>query len=727
MAILLATLSRGFIVDEFKEIAEIADTVENQFFDFRYKKTLKTDKKSNHIALLSIDDESLEKMGRWPWSRSQWKPVLNKLKNYGAKIVAYDILFSEPQLVCNAESPDQLLLEGIQNFNSAGGHVILPYTLASQSDPIMQEVPGELFEFIMDSEIRPPLNSAQDAGNMSDENNPNHILPSKLNRTTFPLELLRTEGNGYGYLNTSADRDGVYRHFAAAANVDYLYFPSLALATYQLYTGDRGKLLVNHSGQSLLELASGKLELNHAGEARVKFYGSEKQFSEVSVYKLIQSQDNDPEIQKELEGKIVFIALTAIGNANDIRPTPISPQTPGVLMHMNLAQSLIQGDFFKFSSDSLKYSAIIMISGIILIILFQLFNNPLVDLLVVLCVCGLTVYLDYVYFLPQSYELKLFFCLASFTLTYIWNTFLNFYLASNEKKHIRGAFSQMVAPSIVDELLKHPEKLKLGGEKKEITVFFSDVRDFTTISEKLTPEELTHALNIYMTRMTNILIHHGGTLDKYIGDAIVGYWGAPVALQYHAYHAIKAAQAQLEALPEINQQLREQNLPEFKIGIGLNSGVCSVGNMGSDQIMQYTALGDNMNLGARLEGLCKPYHSKLLISEFTYNMLNDDQKKEFVIRRMDKVRVKGKEKAVEILEVLDNTHPLYKESKVITSFNQAFQLYLDKKFSEVIDLLHNFSNSFDDFAINSLIEKCQYNLKNPPNSDWDGTTTFTTK
>lgn len=285
----------------------------------------------------------------------------------------------------------------------------------------------------------------------------------------------------------------------------------------------------------------------------------------------------------------------------------------------------------------------------------------------------------------------------------------------------------MVAPSIVNELLKHPEKLKLGGEKKDITVFFSDVRDFTSISEKLSPEQLSHALNIYMTKMTDLLMEHDGTLDKYIGDAIVGYWGAPVETNDHAYKAIKSARAQIEALPEVNEQLRSEGLPEFEAGIGLNSGICSVGNMGSNEIFQYTALGDSMNLGARVEGLCKPYRSRLLISEFTYKKLTEEQKQEFLIRRMDKVRVKGKEQAVEILEVVDKTHELYEYSEVIKDFNEAFALYLDQKFQAAIDKLKAYSERFEDWSIKNLIEKCQHYSQNPPGSDWDGVITFTTK
>ncbi len=712
-AIYSTILSSSFIQEE-DSFGAIASTIEDQFFDFRYINQKEGRKKSEDITLVAIDDLSLEKIGRWPWTRTEWVKVVDKLREFGVKVIAFDIIFSEPENVCNGVSPDDDLAIAFQNFNATGSSIVLPYTLAGYGDPIMSEPPPELFDLILSGEVQAE-----------------NVPPNKLNATTFIIEKLRVDGNGYGFINSSGDRDGVYRHFLLFANVeleeDPLYFPSLALSTYMKYTNKEAPYNITPDGAVSMNIDGKKLYLDALGKARVKFLGDKKYFNEVSILELLEANSNDPEIREKLEGKIAFIALTAIGNANDIRPTPAGPQTEGVLMHMNLTHSLIKGDFFQEPVESFLYSLILLILGVVTILGFQFIGSPIVDAVIVLVVSTSVYLLDLYYFIPRSYEIKLFFCLVSYLMTYIWNTFLNFYLASSEKKQIRGAFSQMVAPSIVNELLKNPEKLKLGGEKKDITVFFSDVRDFTTISEKLTPEQLSYALNIYMTRMTNILIEHDGTLDKYIGDAIVGYWGAPVETDDHAYKAILSSKLQLEALPEVNEQLRSENLPEFKVGIGLNSGICSVGNMGSDEIFQYTALGDNMNLGARLEGLCKPYRSKLLISEFTYGKLNEERKSEFLIRRMDKVRVKGKENAVEILEVLDNTHELYEHPEVIKDFNEAFAFYLDQKFQNAIDLLKDYSERFQDWSIQNLIEKCQYYIQNPPESDWDGVITFTTK
>ncbi len=218
-----------------------------------------------------------------------------------------------------------------------------------------------------------------------------------------------------------------------------------------------------------------------------------------------------------------------------------------------------------------------------------------------------------------------------------------------EKRHVRQTFSKFVSKSVVDELLKSPEKLKLGGEKKELTVLFSDIRGFTTLSERMTPEELVVKLNHYLQIMTDIVIHYDGTLDKYVGDEIMAFWGAPIPQDNHALLACRAAVEMIERLDEMNREWRGQGLPVLDIGIGINTGPMIVGNVGSNSRMDYTLIGDNVNLGARLEGTNKIYRTHIIISEFTYEQVKD----QVVVRELDLIRVKGKEKPVTIYELLD--------------------------------------------------------------------------
>jgi adenylate cyclase len=275
-------------------------------------------------------------------------------------------------------------------------------------------------------------------------------------------------------------------------------------------------------------------------------------------------------------------------------------------------------------------------------------------------------------------------------------------------------------------MLDNPEKLKVGGERIDITCLFSDVRDFTSISEMLTPAELASTLNRYMGEMTDIVFEYNGTLDKYIGDAIVAFWGAPLDIGDHVDQAMDAAVKMLEVLPNINREFKEKGMPEFKIGLGLNSGVCSVGNMGSDQIFAYTALGDSMNLGARLESLCKHYGAQILISEYTYEKMNKDK---FTTRLIDKVIVKGKNEPVGVYEVLYSYHPFMVNQHALRIFKEGYQLYLEAKFEESLKIFTSILEfNPDDKASTRLKESCEKWIESPPKDGEDWTiTTMTSK
>ena len=259
-------------------------------------------------------------------------------------------------------------------------------------------------------------------------------------------------------------------------------------------------------------------------------------------------------------------------------------------------------------------------------------------------------------------------------------------------------------------MLKDPDKLHVGGFKRDITCLFSDVRDFTSISEGLTATELAHSLNMYMGRMTDIVFETKGTLDKYIGDAIVAFWGAPLEIGNHAQHAVEGAIRMIELLPTINEEFKKLGRPEFNVGVGLNSGECNVGNMGSERIFSYTALGDNMNLGARLEGLCKYYGTQILISEYTLARLDQNKIK---IRPIDKVIVKGKTTPVAIFEVMHGWHPMTKNPVLLEYYNSAWNLFQNRNFEAALNIFDEILKSFDDKAAKRVKDLCQKYILEP--------------
>lgn len=695
-----------------------ASFFEDRFYDLRMRLSIDRNLKDNRLVLAAIDDKSLNKIGRWPWSRAQIVKLIKKLDTFGAKVVAFDVFFSEPEKACNAESPDTLLAEAIKSFQSTPGKkIILPYSVAKKEgqkideETYFKEAPDQLLNFMMDTR--------QAEGSNLQE----YIVEKKV----FPIMALANSEPGISHIEAEADSDGVFRHYPLIANVGSIYFPSFALQSYELFTGDRGVINIPSTETANIQTKKGNLYVNYNGEAKIRWIGGLDHFPTVSIWDLMLASDNDPEMQTIFKDKLVFIGSTAFG-ANDLRNTPVDPILPGIIFHMNMVHMLLDGKFFVSELESTKISWIMLAGGSALIIGIMLFGNAIVDIIAVFTIMGGLFLLDSYYFIPKGYNNRLFFCLFSVLSCYSWSTFLHFYQSNKEKKKIKGTFSRYLAPSIVNDLLKNPEKVRLGGEKKVITVFFSDVRDFTSISEKLTPEELTHCLNRYMTMMTDTLFEHNGTLDKYIGDAMVAYWGAPVDLENHAYWAVKGALKMIERLPPINEEFKRDGYPLFKHGIGLNTGECSVGNMGSNQIFSYTALGDNMNLGARLESLCKFYGVQLNISEYTKEAIPPELQKEFTFRTLDKVKVKGKEKPVTIYEVLHSDHPLIAEKEALKLYEEAFQMYLKERFSDALAIFKDLHEKYpEDKSFERMMHMCEDFMDVPPPPNWDGSYTHKSK
>ena len=762
---------------DIKTYLNIITNAENRFYDFRMQGHIQKNKPDDVNVLVKVDDESLQKLGSWPIQREMWAKMIDNLNLFQAKVVAFDVLFPEEVKACGIESPDDTFAESIRNYQSnENQRVILAYTVQDieTNTPALAEVPGELYANIADSRL---------------VNENASFSLNVIEAHTWPIQkLLDTEAD-LGYLNMESDNDGVFRHYQVVSNIDGIFFPSLGYRAYMNYTGDNTPVEVDGIGVGEIKFGNDILQLNSNGETKIKWIGGGEKFTNIPLWRVIEGKDytettielentygimeehpfnliseggdefiqipngdeivkvkvfyendkkfiqlgNDKkevrtrsyDLKKIFKDKIVYIGSTATG-AHDFRNTPINPQLPGIYAHMNFVNMLLTKNFYRHEAQALKFTLYLFAAGLLLLVFVMFFNNAIIDLIVLVGISSAILYIDYFYFIPEGYQLKLFFTLAGIISTYSWITFLNFNQASAEKKQIKGAFSRYVAPSIVDDMLDNPDKLKVGGEKRDITCMFSDVRDFTSISEQLTATELAQALNRYMGEMTDIVFETNGTLDKYIGDAIVAFWGAPVDIGDHVNQAMDAAVKMLEALPAINEEFKEKNLPEFKIGLGLNSGECSVGNMGSDQIFAYTALGDNMNLGARLESLCKHYGAQILISEYTYERM--DQEK-FQSRLIDKVRVKGKTEPVGVYEVLYSYHPFQKDQESLTKFKNAYSLFIQGKFQdakimfeEILEIHHL------DKACLRLRASCEHWLTNPPQDGEDWTiTTMTTK
>jgi len=394
------------------------------------------------------------------------------------------------------------------------------------------------------------------------------------------------------------------------------------------------------------------IPINEIGMMAINFIGGPYTFPHTKMVELAEQANMKEKTLnvEDFKNKILLTAMyyaTGVSTTRDIHPSPFSHTTAGIEHHASALNTILMQNFVTYANTWLNY-LILFIFAAILGFLIPRFNIGVV-LVVVGVVSGIFLveailvfkYMKFVHFFLVPYVETVVVLIAV----------IGYKVLTEEEnvKYIRSTFSKFVSKDIVNELLANPESLKLGGEKKELTVFFSDIRGFTTMSESLSPEDLVHLLNEYLSTMTDLVIAYKGTIDKYMGDAIMAFWGAPVPNPDHAYYACLTAVIQLEELKKLQDRWAAQGYPIIDIGIGLNSGPAVVGNMGSSHRMDYTVMGDTINLGSRLEGTNKQYATRIIISEYTYALVKD----RVYARELDDIRVKGKHEPVKIYELID--------------------------------------------------------------------------
>ncbi len=475
-----------------------------------------------------------------------------------------------------------------------------------------------------------------------------------------PTPMLSDAAAGIGFANIFPGPDNVNRTMPLILKWNGWYYPNVDLLVVMHYYGiglqdveiSWGKhIRLKNLPRERMAKPNEKREIlipiDRRGFMDVNFIGGYGSFEHFPYSYLCRDGDMMKENNSSLKDKIVLVAAYAVtGIATDEKQSPYGA-TFGIEHHANAINTIINQDFLYRLSDMQNLAVMLILTILLGLVLPRL--SILRSLIFTAVFSLLYIVGSYLLFDLFSYVAALTtpVILTGFTFTVI--VVYRVLTEEKEKRHIRQTFSKFVSKSVVDELLKSPEKLKLGGEKKLLTVLFSDIRGFTSLSEKMTPEQLVDQLNFYLQVMTDIVIRYDGTLDKYVGDEIMAFWGAPIPQDDHALLACSAAVEMLDRLEDMNQEWRRQSLDTLDIGIGINSGAMIVGNVGSTSRMDYTLIGDNVNLGARLEGANKIYHTNCIISEFTYEQV----KEHVVARELDLIRVKGKEKPVKIYELID--------------------------------------------------------------------------
>ncbi|HHL39553.1 MAG TPA: adenylate/guanylate cyclase domain-containing protein [Deltaproteobacteria bacterium] len=650
------------------------------------------------VVIVAVDERSINELGRWPWPRTVTAELVRAL--VPARVAAFDMVFSEPT---DPEDDAELgaAVEG-------AGNVVLGFFFREDST---EEPSPEALELISRSAVRHirTIDGGTDAV-------PWIGFPgAELN-----IPAVAAGAAGFGTFNILAQADGYYR----SAHLLYRYrdavYPSLAVEALRLYLG--GDLVVHTAPYGIDSISIGDrvAPLDEEGALTLNFYGPGGAFTTYSAVDVIEGRVG----AEELADRLVFVGVTEKA-VYDIRNTPVDPVFPGVEIHATVAGNVLQGRYI------VRDSGVVLIDLLVIVLLPVLFAlllsrapNTTVSLALFVVAFAAVVAVNFHLFSTYSLRTSMVFQALPLIACYLATEAYRNLVVERKSRFIRRAFSTYVSPQLLSEILRDPEKLKLGGEKRDVTVLFSDIRGFTSLSERLKPDELVALLNAYLSPMTRIVLDEEGMLDKYIGDAVMAIFNAPVPVKDHQLRACNAAVSMVEKLAELNAAWKRQGLPELDIGIGVNCGEAVVGNMGAELKFDYTAIGDAVNLASRLEGMNKLYGTRILISDSVHAAVND----RFLAREIDLVRVKGKARPCTVYELMDRGGGAEHKRALARLFAEALELYRARCFDDAREAFAAVVERFPGDGPSLLyMDRCDQYRKKPPPADWDGVFTATTK
>ncbi len=688
----------------------------------------------DRIVIIDIDEKSLKEEGRWPWGRDRLAMLMDKLfDKYGVAVVGFDVVFAERDESSGLKVLQKLgqnQLKGDMSFQSTlsqirpqleydnlfaskikNRNVVLGYYLTNQKD---QRASGMLPE--------PTFPSGSFKGHS--------VEFTTWNGYGANLPELQQAAASAGHFNPLVDFDGRVRRVPMLVEYDGAYYESLSLAMVRTLLGQT-KLLPGfaeaktggYAGLEWLELdaAGGRLKIPVDSDVAtfVPYRGGQGSFRYISITDVLHERV-DP---AQLKDKIILVGTTAPGLL-DMRATPVSEVYPGVEVHANMISGILDQNLKERPAYMLGAEVVwLLLIGIALSFLLPLFTPAkaiLASVFTLITTTGLSL-VAWQYgnvLMPVANSLLMIALLFALDMSY------GYFVESRTKRQITGLFGQYVPSELVEEMAKHPESVSMVGESREMTILFSDVRGFTTISEGLDPKELSLLMNEFLTPLSRVIYKHRGTIDKYMGDCIMAFWGAPLPDRDHARNAILAGIEMQATLQALQPHFKERGWPGIHVGVGINTGRVSVGNMGSEVRVAYTVMGDEVNLASRLEGITKQYGVGIIVGENTQNLVTD-----FLYRELDHVRVKGKDRPVAIYEpialVSEASKALQDEVKL---FHEVRRLYRKQDWDQAELQLMNLQRMSPGTALyGKYAERVAFFRKNPPNADWDGVFDFQTK
>jgi adenylate cyclase len=751
---------------------EFVQVLRLKYFDQLQIKYPRTTEGQTYSVIVDIDEKSLREIGQWPWPRTVLADLFNKSKDAGMLVLGLDVLFAEkdrtsPELIANdvknrnpeianllkdLPSNESLAMEAMKKFPVVIGHSGLDVTGDANRDDIK------------DTSVKVFLGKNQKHKDWLIS------YPGLLAN----VNEFESAASGAGTVSVAEEPDGIIRRVPLISNVAGTVRPTLGLDMIRV--AFKGNSIAIRTGINGLEeiiiqtksIGNAAIPTDENGRVWIYYGESDSSKKEKSRYYVSAVDIINGNVGKErLSGKLGILGTSATG-LKDIRPTPVEDRMPGVEIHANLIDTVISAILYYTSNknansvynssikkgmseeDAIKEKGKVKIKGApflksgsnmkfyeslftillgLFITIFALRFGPLVNISLLVVIIGAAFYISIKLFLEDKTLFDPTFAGFSTFIIYFGNTFANYLRDANEKKQIRGAFSQYLSPALVEQLADDPEKLVLGGETKKMTFLFCDVRGFTTISEsfKADPQGLTRLMNRFLTPLTNEIINENGTIDKYMGDCIMAFWNAPIDVDGHEKMACDATLKMHKAMAELNKiredeaKAEKKEFLELKIGIGLNTGGCVVGNMGSDQRFDYSVLGDSVNLASRLEGQSKSYGVKTVIGPET----NESVKDFYATLQLDVIAVKGKKEAVTIFTLVGDLN--FKDSSEFKNLEKSHIKILDFYFSQKWEeclieietakiLCNNLMNEYYDIMSKRINEF----KKSPPPNNWDG-------
>jgi len=645
--LLLVALFLWLPLSDVPLVHQTVQRINSMVYDLRLEATLPPPKLDKRIVIVDIDEKSLHAEGHWPWPRDKLAHLVRNLFSDGAAVVAFDVMFAERERNSGEVVLRRLDKAGIRDRDlkrTLSEHLKLfdddkMFADAMHSGDV---VLGFVFHHRkgLDTGMLPPPLAVSDPGVAASAD-----LQSAAS-VTGDIPILQRASGHAGFFSLDPDPDGVVRHAAMVMRYHGKLYPSLALETAKVYLLlDKVKFVTAKVGDrhvlEAIKLGNLTLPTSRRGEVVIPYRGREGHFPYVSATDVLHGTAP----KGVLQNAIVLVGATAQGLL-DLRATPVSATYPGVEAHANIIAGILDNRVPTEPSWAAGANFTVTLAvGLILVFLLP-YLAPWALLMVTFAVGTLLVAGNFWAWSRHGLILGLAPPLLMTLALGAMNMAYGFLVEARAKRELKGMFGQYVPPALVEEMSGRPDAFGFQGESREMSVLFADIRSFTTISESLGADQLKEMLNRFFTPVTKAIFDHRGTIDKYVGDMVMAFWGAPLSDDEHAVHAVEAAFAMLEAVKGLHEEFTRLGFPPVEIGIGVNSGMMNVGDMGSEYRRAYTVLGDTVNLASRLEGTTRYYDVPMVVGETTYAQING----RFLCRELDRVRVKGKRQAVTVYE-----------------------------------------------------------------------------